>query len=101
MANRQRTPAATPAGERRSRGRRSSALVERPGRRYTRREWGDSERGDPIALLAQHFEAEAVKAEGLTRLGNRARLVNHEAGHRGGFVVRQIPAHRSIELTDR
>ena len=42
-----------------------------------------------------------MKAEGLTRLGNRARLVNHEAGHRRGFVVRQIPAHRAIELTDR
>ena len=63
-------------------------------------ERGDAQRGDPVALLAQHFEAEAVKAEGLARLGNRARLVNDEAGHGRGFVVGQIPAHRAIELAD-
>ena len=78
-----------------------TVLVDRPALSRARGKRGDSERGDPIALLAQHFEAEAMKAESLTRLGNRARLVNHEAGHRRGFVVRQIPADRAIELADR
>ncbi len=42
-----------------------------------------------------------MKAEGLTWLGNRARLVNHKARHRRGFVVWQIPAECAIDLTDR
>src|SRR3984957_2697451 len=81
--------------------RRFSVLVDHPALPRGRGKRGDPERGDPIALLAQHFETEAMKAEGLTRLGYRARLVNHEAGHSRGFVVGQIPANRSIELTDR
>src|ERR1700735_479944 len=79
-------------------GRRFSVMVERPKLPRARSERRDSERSDPIALLAQYFEAEAMKAESLTRLRNRARLVNHKAGHRRGFVVRQVPAHRAIEL---
>src|SRR5271170_2125796 len=81
-------------------GRRFAFLAYRPGLRRARSERGDPQRGDPITLLAQHFEAEAVKAEGLARLRNRARLMNDEPRHRGGFVVGQIPTHRPIELAD-
>ena len=41
-----------------------------------------------------------MKAEGLARLGDRARLVNHKAGHGRRFVIGQVPAHRAIELPD-
>ena len=41
-----------------------------------------------LRLAAQHAEAEAVEGEGLARLGDRARLVNDEAGDRRRLVVR-------------
>ena len=81
--------------------RRLAAPSNRSGRSKPLRKRGDSERGDPIALLAQHFEPESVETESLARLRNRARLVDHKASHGRCFIVRQIPAHRAIELPDR
>ena len=77
-------------------------LPGRPaGLRRARRKRGDPQGGDAVALLAQHLEAKAVKAEGLVRLGNRARLVDDEAGDGRRLVVGQIPVHRAVEVADR
>src|SRR5579883_1498267 len=40
----------------------------------------NAERRDPVALTAEHAKAEAVEREALAPVGDRARLVNHEAG---------------------
>ena len=61
----------------------------------------DAQRGDAVALAAQHAEAEAVEGEALARLGDRARLVDDEAGDRGRLVVGQVPVHRAVEVADR
>src|SRR5450631_3464440 len=55
---------------------------------------------DPVARLAQHFEAEIMKGEHLTRLRDGARLIDDKAGDRGGFLVWQIPGHRAVEIAD-
>jgi len=81
--------------------RRFAFLADGRRRPEGRRERCDPQGGDPVALLAQNLEAEPVEAESLARLGDRARLMNDQAGHGRGFVVRQIPAHRPIELPDR
>src|SRR5215470_12519485 len=40
---------------------------------------GYTECGDPVALAAQHAKTEAVEGEALAAVGDRARLVDHEA----------------------
>src|SRR5579859_1907039 len=54
---------------------------------------GDAQRGDTITMAAQHAEAKSVEREGLPRLGDRSRLMDDEAGNRGGLGVGQIPLH--------
>src|SRR5665213_1012185 len=50
----------------------------------------NAERGDAVALLAHHAEAEAVEGEALADVGDRARFVDDEAGDGGGLGVRQV-----------
>ena len=59
------------------------------------------QRGDAVANLAQHFEAEAVETEHLTGFGNGAGFVDHEAGDRRRLLVGQIPIHRAVEIAQR
>src|SRR5271167_72683 len=68
---------------------------------FSRRERRNSERGDPVALFAQHLKPETVEGEGLPRLGNGAGLMNDEAGDSRGLFVGQVPVHGAVEVTDR
>src|SRR5262245_66354494 len=61
----------------------------------------DAQRGDAVALPPQHAEAEAVEGEALAAIGDRARLVNDEARHRGRILLRKVPAHGAIEVAER
>src|SRR5271170_2851210 len=61
----------------------------------------DPQRLETVAIPPQHLEAEAVEGEALARFGDRARLVNDEPGDGGGFLVRQVPIHRAVEVADR
>src|SRR5215475_7401782 len=47
----------------------------------------NTERGDTVALTAQHAKAEAMEGEALAALGDRARFVNDEARHRGCLFI--------------
>src|SRR5947209_13995774 len=75
-------------------------FLSRAARLGLARQRHDAQRGDTVALAAQHAEAEAVEGETLAALGNRARLVNHQAGDGGSFLVRQAPVHRAVEIDD-
>src|SRR5271166_1949251 len=66
-----------------------------------RRKRRDPERGDPVALFAQHLKPETVEGEGLPRLGNGAGFMNDEAGDSRGLFVGQVPVHGAVEVTDR
>ena len=61
----------------------------------------DPERRDPVPVLAQHLEAEAVEGEGLAGLGDDARFVDDEAGDGRRLLVGQVPVHRAVEVADR
>src|ERR1700689_5323844 len=69
--------------------------------RYLARERGDAQCSDAIAGLAQDVEAEAVEREALSRLGDRARFVDHDARDGGGLVVGNIPVHGPVQVADR
>src|SRR6202011_5475745 len=43
----------------------------------------DTQRGDAVALAAQHPETKAVEGKTLSAFRDRARLVNHQARNRG------------------
>src|SRR6266403_3817728 len=58
----------------------------------------DAQRGDAIALAAQHAETEAVEGKALAALGDRARLVDHKPRDRGRLLVGQMPVHRAVEI---
>src|SRR5436305_5704923 len=62
---------------------------------------GNTERGDAVALAAQHTEAEAVEGKTLAAIGDRARLVDDEARDRRRLFVRQAPVHGAVEIADR
>src|SRR4026209_2082625 len=59
------------------------------------------ERGDAVALTPQHAEAEPVESKALAAVGDRARLVDHEACDGGRLLVRQMPVHGAVEVPDR
>src|SRR3982074_3542060 len=61
----------------------------------------DTQRGDAVALAAQHAEAEAVESKTLAAFGNRARLVDYEAGDGGRLLIREMPVHRAVKVADR
>src|SRR5580704_11275275 len=61
----------------------------------------DPKCGDAVALAAQHAEAEAVKGKTLAAFGDRAGLVDHEAGDGGRLFIRQMPVHGAVEIADR
>src|SRR5665213_3796695 len=48
------------------------------------------ERGDAVAALPQHLEAEPVEGECLPRLRDDARFVDDESGDRSRLFVRQM-----------
>src|SRR6185437_2683335 len=58
----------------------------------------DAQRGDAVALAAEHPKAEAMEGEALAALGNRTCFMNHQPGHRGRLLVGQAPIHRAIEI---
>ena len=64
------------------------------------RQWRDAYRRDAIAILQQDAEAESIKREGLSHLGDRPSLMNHETSDRRRTIVGQFPFHDAIEITD-
>src|SRR5437762_14269163 len=82
-------------------------LERRPGPRARHlhvirpRQTNDPECSNAVALAAKHGEAEAVECEALASLGNRARLVNDEAGDRRCFIDREVPVHGAVEVANR
>src|SRR5215211_926791 len=61
----------------------------------------DAQRGDAVAVAAQHAEPEAVEGEGLAGVWNRARFVDDETGDGSRFLVGQVPIHDTVEIADR
>src|SRR5438477_8695658 len=61
----------------------------------------DSQSGDAVALAAENAKAETVEGETLAAFGDRARLMNHQAGDGGRLFIWKIPVHRAVEIADR
>ena len=70
-------------------------------RRDLARKRGDAQGCDAVAALAQHVKAKAVKGEALSRLRDRPRLVDDDAGDGGRLVVGNVPIHRPVEVAHR
>src|SRR3990167_7558777 len=60
----------------------------------------DAQCGDLIARLAQDLEAVAVEVEHLARLGDGLRLMNDEACNSRRLLVRQVPVHLPVQVSD-
>src|SRR6266403_6395300 len=58
----------------------------------------DPQRGDAVALAAQHAEAEAVEGKTLAAFRDRARLMNHQTRNRGRLFIGEMPVHRAVEI---
>src|SRR3954451_13311792 len=95
-----RDPLALPTLQDSERRARLRLFLSPSGRFGLARQRNDSQRSDAIALAAQHAEAQAVEAKTLAAFGDRARLVNHQAGNRGRLFVRQMPVHGAVEIAD-
>src|SRR3546814_1063620 len=76
--------------------RRSSA--RRPLPPFRRRH---PDRRDLVSDAAQDMEPKAVEIEGLTGVGNLARLAQQQAGDRGGVFLGEMPLEFAVEVADR
>src|SRR5262249_24737951 len=61
----------------------------------------DAHRPDAVPVAAKNRKTETVEGEGLAGLGDRARLVDDEAGDGGRLVVGQVPLQGAVEIADR
>src|SRR5256714_4954379 len=79
----------------------SNDAVRLGGDRRLAHKWRNPQRRNSVFLASQDAKAETMKGESLPGLGDRARLMDHQARNGGRLGVWQAPLHRPIEVADR